>query len=78
MPRSPLPLRHGLNAAWARTPDRDPAAPAPWVTIADWLRHKFPEHVDVDGMLARRIPARPSVVRPMASGRLKPSRGDPK
>jgi tRNA pseudouridine32 synthase/23S rRNA pseudouridine746 synthase len=52
VPRSPLPLRHGLNAAWARTPDRDPAAPAPWVTIADWLRHKFPEHVDVDGMLA--------------------------
>lgn len=52
MPRSPLPLRHGLNAAWARTPDRDVAVPAPWATLADWLRHKFPEHVDVAGMLA--------------------------
>ncbi|MFL6023254.1 MAG: pseudouridine synthase [Marmoricola sp.] len=54
MPRSPLPLRHGLNAAWARTPDRDPAAPAPWGTFAAWLRFRFPEHVDVDAMLAGR------------------------
>ena len=52
MPRSPLPPRHGLDAAWARSPDRDPAGPAPWSSFADWLRHKFPEHVDVDGMLA--------------------------
>lgn len=52
MPRSPLPLRHGLNAAWARTPDRDPVSAAPWPTVADWLRHRFPAHVDVDAMLA--------------------------
>ena len=52
MPRSPLPPRHGLNAAWARSPDRDPEDPAPWGTFADWLRHRFPEHVDVEAMLA--------------------------
>lgn len=53
MPRSPLPPRHGLDAAWARTPDRDPARPAPWGTLADWLRHRFGERVDVDSMLDR-------------------------
>jgi len=54
VPRSPLPPRHGLDPAWARSPDRDPAGPAPWQTLADWLRHRFPEHVDVDAMLAGR------------------------
>jgi tRNA pseudouridine32 synthase/23S rRNA pseudouridine746 synthase len=41
-----------LNAAWARTPDRDPADPEPWPTFAEWLRHRFGERVDVDAMLA--------------------------
>ena len=54
MPRSPLPPRHGLDTAWARSPDRDPAGPAPWQTFAAWLRHRFPKHVDVDAMLAGR------------------------
>lgn len=37
-----------------RTPDRDRNRPdlTPWPTMADWLHHKLPEHVDVDGMLA--------------------------
>lgn len=34
-PRSPLPPRHGLQAAWVRTPDRD--AEAPWATLRDFL-----------------------------------------
>ncbi len=51
-PRSPLPARHGLSAAWVRTPDRDPDAPAPWTTMGGWLAHRLPEHVDVPAMLA--------------------------
>lgn len=49
---SPLPARHGLDAARLRTPDHDPANPAPWPTMGAWLRHRLPEHVDVPGMLA--------------------------
>ncbi|WP_263119076.1 pseudouridine synthase [Cellulomonas fimi] len=53
-PRSPLPPRHGLSAAWLRTPDRDRAHPerTPWPTMAAWLRDRLPEQVDVAGMLA--------------------------
>lgn len=36
-PRSPLSPRHGLEAAWVRTPDRDPGAPPPWATMRDFL-----------------------------------------
>ncbi|MGC4174105.1 pseudouridine synthase [Demequina sp.] len=52
-PQSPLPARHGLTAARVRTPDRDPAQPAPWHTMGEWLRHKLPDYVDVDDMFAR-------------------------
>ncbi|HEX5335892.1 MAG TPA: pseudouridylate synthase, partial [Propionicimonas sp.] len=52
-PRSPLPARHGLAAAWLRTPDRDRASPTSWPTMGAWLRHRLPEHVDVPGMLAQ-------------------------
>lgn len=52
-PRSPLPARHGLDAARLRTPDRDRSAPAPWPTMGAWLRHRLPEHVDVPGMLTQ-------------------------
>ncbi|WP_258724810.1 pseudouridine synthase [Cellulomonas sp. NS3] len=52
-PRSPLPARHGLDAARLRTPDRDRATPDPWPTMGAWLRHRLPEHVDVPGMLAQ-------------------------
>lgn len=51
-PKSPLPPRHGLQAAWVRTPDRDPANPLPWPTMRDWLVHKLaPAPEDVDEML---------------------------
>lgn len=53
-PKSPLPPRHGLQAAWVRTPDRDPANALPWPTMRDWLVHKLaPSPEDVDEMLAR-------------------------
>ncbi|MRJ76810.1 pseudouridylate synthase [Aeromicrobium sp. SMF47] len=51
-PRSPLPPRHGLGAAWLRTPDRDKPHPDPWPTMGAWLRHRLPERVDVERMLA--------------------------
>lgn len=51
-PRSPLPARHGLSAAWVRTPDRHLAPADSWATMAHWLAHKLPEHVDVAGFLA--------------------------
>lgn len=49
-PRSPLPRRHGLEAAWVRTPDAD--KPAPWPTLAAFLRARLSEHAPVDAMLA--------------------------
>lgn len=51
-PRSPLPPRFGLSAAWVRTPDRDRGAPAPWPTIQAWLEGRLQEHVDVPRWLA--------------------------
>lgn len=37
MPRSPLPLRHGLNSAWVRTPREHD-----WATMRDFLVWKVP------------------------------------
>ncbi|MBD3777835.1 MAG: pseudouridylate synthase [Micrococcales bacterium] len=51
-PRSPLPPRHGLGAAWVRTPDRARDRVDPWPTMGAWLRDRLPGHVDVPGMLA--------------------------
>ena len=51
-PHSPLPQRHGLSAAWVRTPDRDPSGSEPWPTMGAWLRDKLGERVDVPGLLA--------------------------
>jgi tRNA pseudouridine32 synthase/23S rRNA pseudouridine746 synthase len=52
-PRSPLPARHGLSAAWIRTPDRDRTRlDRDWPTMGAWLRERLPEHVDVVAMLA--------------------------
>ncbi|RMI13852.1 pseudouridine synthase [Cellulomonas triticagri] len=55
-PRSPLPPRHGLGAAWVRTPDRDRTRPETWPdawpSLAAWLRARLPEVVDVDAMVA--------------------------
>lgn len=51
---SPLPPRHGLQAAWVRTPDRDPDNALPWPTMRDFLLHKLgPARDNVDAMLAR-------------------------
>lgn len=51
---SPLPPRHGLQAAWVRTPDRDPNNALPWPTIRDFLLDKLgPARDDVDAMLAK-------------------------
>lgn len=49
-PRSPLPQRFGLNAAWVRTLDSD--RHAPWPTMGDWLVSRLADGVDIDGMLA--------------------------
>lgn len=53
-PKSPLPPRHGLQAAWVRTPDRDPGNALPWPTMRDFLFDKLgPGRDDVDAMLER-------------------------
>lgn len=52
-PRSPLPARHGLSAAWVRTPDRDPSGNEPWPSVGAWLRHRLSDHTDVARMLAQ-------------------------
>ena len=51
-PRSPLPPRHGLSAAWVCTPHRDPARPVPWRSMGQWLRDHVDARVDVEALLA--------------------------
>lgn len=51
-PRSPLPQRQGLGAAWVRTPDNDPDAPPRWVTMRDFLVDRLPAAVPVGERLA--------------------------
>lgn len=51
-PRSPLPQRNGLDAAWVRTPDNQPGRRAPWTTMRDFLAERFPPVVPVAEMLA--------------------------
>ena len=51
-PRSPLPARHGLDAARLCTPPPARGVPDAWPTMGAWLRERLPEHVDVAGMLA--------------------------
>ncbi|TFC36695.1 pseudouridylate synthase [Cryobacterium sp. TMT2-42-4] len=51
-PPSPLPQRHGLDAAWVCTPDADRAGPHPWPTMGTWLLERLAEFVDVAGFLA--------------------------
>jgi tRNA pseudouridine32 synthase / 23S rRNA pseudouridine746 synthase len=50
-PRSPLPRRFGLDAAWLRTPDNVPGA-ARWVTMGDFLLDRLPPEVPVAEMLS--------------------------
>lgn len=51
-PRSPLPQRHGLDAAWVRTPDNDPHTVPRWATMSDFLRDRLVAAAQVAGMLA--------------------------
>lgn len=50
-PRSPLPQRNGLEAAWLRTPDNTPDAPR-WATMRDFLHARLAAAAPVDTMLA--------------------------
>ncbi|MDO8108382.1 pseudouridine synthase [Isoptericola sp. b441] len=52
-PRSPLPARHGLDAARIHTPAADREPVDRWPTMGAWLRDRLPDHVDVPGMLAQ-------------------------
>ncbi|MEC5183884.1 tRNA pseudouridine32 synthase/23S rRNA pseudouridine746 synthase [Cryobacterium sp. MP_3.1] len=53
-PRSPLPERHGLAAAWLCTPERDrPGFPKPtWSNMGAWLEDRLAESVDVAEFLS--------------------------
>ncbi|MEO6200207.1 MAG: pseudouridylate synthase, partial [Cryobacterium sp.] len=51
-PRSPLPQRHGLDAAWVRTLDLDSSRPDPWPTMGAWLHERLSDFVNVTGFLA--------------------------
>ena len=50
-PRSPLPQRHGLDAAWVCTPEwvKHPL----WQTMGAWLEERLSQFVDVVGFLAQ-------------------------
>lgn len=50
-PRSPLPQRDGLDAAWVRTPDNLPGSHR-WTTMRDFLRERLSDAAPVDEMLA--------------------------
>lgn len=50
-PRSPLPQRQGLDAAWLRTPDHDPDARPRWATMGDFLLDRLPDLAPVAEML---------------------------
>jgi len=50
-PRSPLPQRQGLDAAWLRTPDNDPVTHARWATMGDFLIERLPAVAPVAEML---------------------------
>ena len=47
MPRSPLPQRDGLDAAWVRTPDPGASGEAPWAKMRDFLVERLPERAEV-------------------------------
>ncbi len=51
-PRSPLPQRHGLDAAWLRTPGSDQADTSRWATMREFLLDRLPARAPVAEMLA--------------------------
>ncbi|PKQ18376.1 MAG: pseudouridylate synthase, partial [Actinobacteria bacterium HGW-Actinobacteria-8] len=50
-PRSPLPQRHGLDAAWVRTPGCDQADTSRWATMREFLMDRLPSRAPVADML---------------------------
>ena len=50
-PRSPLPQRHGLDAAWVRTPDTHEGGEPPWATMREFLMQRLPARAMVPDML---------------------------
>lgn len=50
-PRSPLPQRNGLDAAWLRTPDREPGVAPRWTTMGQFLTERLPDEAPVAQML---------------------------
>lgn len=50
-PRSPLPQRHGLDAAWVRTPGADQGDQPRWATMRDFLMDRLPARARVAEML---------------------------
>jgi tRNA pseudouridine32 synthase / 23S rRNA pseudouridine746 synthase len=50
-PRSPLPRRNGLDAAWVRTPDNLPSNRGRWQTMGEFLRERLPGVAPVAEML---------------------------
>lgn len=45
-PRSPLPQRHGIDAAWVRTPGPG-EGDVPWTTLGAFLVDRLPAHAEV-------------------------------
>lgn len=53
MPRSPLPQRDGLDAAWVRTPGPgDAGGDGEWATMRDFLVTRLPARAEVERRLA--------------------------
>ncbi|WP_084125703.1 pseudouridine synthase [Demequina sp. NBRC 110054] len=51
-PRSPLPQRHGLDAAWVRTPDPLPDGSLQFGTMREFLLDRLPAVAEVERRLA--------------------------
>ncbi|MDN4474214.1 pseudouridine synthase [Demequina zhanjiangensis] len=51
-PRSPLPQRHGLDAAWVRMPGPGLDGAPPWATIREFLLERLPAKAEVERRLA--------------------------
>ncbi len=51
-PRSPLPQRHGLDAAWVRTPDNLPDTNTRWATLREFLVDRLAAMAPIAEMLA--------------------------
>lgn len=50
-PRSPLPQRHGLDAAWVRTPGTYEGGEPPWATMREFLMERLPARAMVANVL---------------------------